>query len=388
MVERDNELKGTTFTISVLHLSDGNPDRIRQLLEAKVAQAPQFFNCAPLVLNVERLEAIPDFEQLRELVESEDFVLVGITGARDEAMKTAAKAAGLAVMVSGKSRKAEPEPTPPAPEPKPVEAAPVPPVPAPVEASKVHVGPVRSGQQIYAAGTSLVVLGVHRDGGFSEYAAVPAKNAWPIPDDIPDKHAVMVEPFTIAANVTGQANPIEQDVALVYGAGPMGLVTVQALKGVYKVKQVIVVDRIDERLKMAQRSGADWVLNNGERSLQAALDEKGIKPTLIIDAACHPSILQEAITLASPAARIVLMGFSSEPSHIVQQGITGKELAIFSSRLNANKFPVVIDWLKKGLIDPEKLITHTFDYHHVTDALELFEKDQRQCCKVLLTFGQ
>lgn len=159
MVERDNELKGTTFTISVLHLSDGNPARIRQLLEAKVAQAPQFFNCAPLVLNVERLEAIPDFEQLRELVESEDFVLVGITGARDEAMKTAAKAAGLAVMVSGKSRKAEPEPTPPVPQPKPVEAAPVPPVPAPVEASKVHVGPVRSGQQIYAAGTSLVVLG-------------------------------------------------------------------------------------------------------------------------------------------------------------------------------------------------------------------------------------
>ena len=154
MVERDNELKGTTFTISVLHLSDGNPARIRQLLEAKVAQAPQFFNCAPLVLNVERLSDIPDFEQLRELVESEDFVLVGITGARDEAMKTAAKAAGLAVMVSGKSRKTDPEPAAPAPDP--VEAAPV---QAPMEPSKVHVGPVRSGQQIYAAGTSLVVLG-------------------------------------------------------------------------------------------------------------------------------------------------------------------------------------------------------------------------------------
>ena len=154
MVERDNELKGTTFTISVLHLSDGNPDRIRQLLEAKVAQAPQFFNCAPLVLNVERLSEIPDFEQLRELVESEDFVLVGITGARDEAMKTAAKAAGLAVMVSGKSRKTDPEPAAPAPDP--VEAAPV---QAPMEPSKVHVGPVRSGQQLYAAGTSPVVLG-------------------------------------------------------------------------------------------------------------------------------------------------------------------------------------------------------------------------------------
>ncbi len=236
--------------------------------------------------------------------------------------------------------------------------------------------------------TSLVVLGVHRDGGFSEYAAVPAKNAWVIPDAIPDKHAVMVEPFTIAAQVTGHVTPTEQDVVLVYGAGPMGLTTVQALKGVYNVKQVIVTDRIEERLAMAEKSGADWVINNGKTSLQEALEEKGVKPTLIIDAACHPSILQEAVTLASPAARIVMMGFSSEPSQIVQQGITGKELSIFSSRLNANKFPVVIDWLEKGLIDPDKLITHAFDYHHVTDAIELFEKDQRQCCKVLLTFGE
>jgi septum site-determining protein MinC len=156
MVERDNELKGTTFTISVLHISDGKPERIRQLLAAKVAQAPQFFNCAPLVINVERLADIPDFEQLKELVESEDFVLVGITGTQNEAMKTAAKAAGLAVMASGKSRKAE----------LPLESAPIPaPVievkaaPAPLVPSKVHVGPVRSGQQLYAAGTSLVILG-------------------------------------------------------------------------------------------------------------------------------------------------------------------------------------------------------------------------------------
>ncbi|WP_378080168.1 septum site-determining protein MinC [Aeromonas bestiarum] len=156
MVERDNELKGTTFTISVLHISDGKPERIRQLLAAKVAQAPQFFNCAPLVINVERLTDIPDFEQLKELVESEDFVLVGITGTQNEAMKTAAKAAGLAVMASGKSRKAE---LPPERAPIPAPVIEVKAAPAPLVPSKVHVGPVRSGQQLYAAGTSLVILG-------------------------------------------------------------------------------------------------------------------------------------------------------------------------------------------------------------------------------------
>ncbi|MGY3893010.1 septum site-determining protein MinC [Aeromonas enterica] len=156
MVERDNELKGTTFTISVLHISDGKPERIRQLLAAKVAQAPQFFNCAPLVINVERLTDIPDFEQLKELVESEDFVLVGITGTQNEAMKTAAKAAGLAVMASGKSRKAE---LPPERAPIPAPVVEVTATTAPLVPSKVHVGPVRSGQQLYAAGTSLVILG-------------------------------------------------------------------------------------------------------------------------------------------------------------------------------------------------------------------------------------
>ncbi|MDF3830529.1 MULTISPECIES: Zn-dependent oxidoreductase [unclassified Pseudocitrobacter] len=235
--------------------------------------------------------------------------------------------------------------------------------------------------------TSLVVLGVHRDGGFSEYAVVPAKNAWVVAPTIADHHAVMVEPFTIAANVTGQVEPRKEDIALIYGAGPMGLTTLQALKNVYQVKQVIVVDRIDERLAMAEKNGADWVINNSTLSLPSLLEERGIKPTLIVDAACHPSILQEAITLASPAARIVLMGFSSEPSTVVQQGITGKEISIYTSRLNANKFPVVLEWLEKGLIDPDKLITHRFNYKQVIEAIELFEKDQKSCCKVLLTFN-
>jgi L-gulonate 5-dehydrogenase len=260
---------------------------------------------------------------------------------------------------------------------------------------RVTVDPVISCGQCYPCSvgkpnvcTSLVVLGVHRDGGFSEYAAVPAKNAWPVPDSVSDNHAVMVEPFTIAANVTGQARPREQDIALVYGAGPMGLTTIQVLKRVYNVHKVIVADPIPERLQMAQQNGADWTINNKEQPLAQALEKQGIRPTLIIDAACHPAILAEAIALASPAGRIVVMGFSTEPSLVPQQGITGKELTIYSSRLNANKFPLVLEWLGKGLINPDQLITHQFAFEHVVDAITLFEEDRKRCCKVLLTFNK
>lgn len=234
--------------------------------------------------------------------------------------------------------------------------------------------------------TSLQVLGVHRDGGFAQYSCVPAKNAHVIPDDISDEFAVMIEPFTIAANVTAHLKPTDKDIALIYGAGPMGLTSVQVLKGVYNVKQVIVVDRIPERLAMAQRCGADKVINNTSLSLSEELEKLNVRPTIIIDAACHPSILQEAINIASPAGRIAIMGFSNAPCEIIQQGITGKELSIFSSRLNADKFPQVIEWLEKKQIDPSQLITHRFDYQDVVAAIETFEKDQKNCCKVLLTF--
>jgi threonine dehydrogenase-like Zn-dependent dehydrogenase len=45
-------------------------------------------------------------------------------------------------------------------------------------------------------------------------------------------------------------------------------------------------------------------------------------------------------------------------------GVTGKELSIFSSRLNAHKFPVVLAWLEQGLIDPEALITHVLNIRY------------------------
>lgn len=230
--------------------------------------------------------------------------------------------------------------------------------------------------------STLQVIGVHRDGGFSDYAVAPAANAYRLPDNIPDRLASLVEPFTIAANITAYLQPQPQDTALIYGAGPMGLTAIQVLKGVYGVKRVLVVDRLPERLQLAMENGADRTFNNADIPLAAQLE--GVQPTLIIDAACHPSILAEAAALASPAARIGLLGFSGEPSTITQQSLTSKELSLFTSRLNSKRFPQVISWMEQGLIQPEKLVTHYFPLHDIEQAMTLFEKDPRTCCKVIL----
>ncbi|MGY4303159.1 L-gulonate 5-dehydrogenase [Bradyrhizobium sp. USDA 4369] len=232
----------------------------------------------------------------------------------------------------------------------------------------------------------LAVLGVHRDGGFSEYACVPAENAHLLPDSVGDDKAPLVEPFSIAANITDHARVFAADIALVYGAGPIGLTVIQVLKHVYGVKELIVTDRIDARLDAARHNGADRVINTAQAALPAALVDAGVKPTLIIDAACHPSILAEAIEIASPAARIGLLGFSAEPSTIVQQKVTAKELAIHASRLNSGKFAKVIDWFASGTLQPERLITHRFGIDDYATAFDTFEHNQTECCKVQLIF--
>ncbi|WP_455814351.1 Zn-dependent oxidoreductase [Pseudomonas graminis] len=233
--------------------------------------------------------------------------------------------------------------------------------------------------------SELQVIGVHRDGGFSEYAIVPAANAYVLPEAIPDTLASLVEPFTIAANISAFLKPVPDDVALIYGAGPMGLTAIQVLKGVYKVKTVIVADRLEERLTMARANGADQALNNSITPLAEQLN--GVQPTLIIDAACHPSILSEAAALASPAGRIGLLGFSGEACTLTQQSLTSKELSLFTSRLNSHRFPQVIAWMEQGLIQPEKLVTHTLPLSQIEQAMTLFEKDPRSCCKVIISMN-
>jgi L-gulonate 5-dehydrogenase len=234
----------------------------------------------------------------------------------------------------------------------------------------------------------LQVVGVHRDGGFSEFLCVPAPNAHVVPAAIPDADAATLEPFAVAANVTSRTGVFPGDRALVYGAGPMGLMVLQVLKGVYGI-HVVVADRIGERLARAATCGADAVVDTGREPLIEGLRRAGTEegPTLVVDAACHPSLLEEAVRVAAPAGRIGLLGFSPEPSALSQQEMTRKELSLFSSRLNCAMFPRAIEWMRKGQLKPERIVSHRVPLLEMREAFALVEGDSRATSKVLLEVG-
>lgn len=159
------ELKGSLFTLTVLHLFQLDRLAIERHLVEKVKQAPSFFNNTPVVIDLEGMADSPDgldFNGLYELLRAHGMVPVGIRNGTP-IQQAAARLAGLPGLPESRvnSGAKKPDRT------------------GPASRSRIINHPVRSGQQIYAPDGDLIVLGavsagaeVIADGNIHIYGAL------------------------------------------------------------------------------------------------------------------------------------------------------------------------------------------------------------------------
>ncbi|MGI3746023.1 MAG: Zn-dependent oxidoreductase [Janthinobacterium lividum] len=233
--------------------------------------------------------------------------------------------------------------------------------------------------------TRLQVIGVHRDGGFSEQVCVPAENAHRLPDSMALSHAALVEPYSIALNVLDRMQPHPGDSLLIYGAGVIGLTLVQMARAL-GLTDITVTDVIDARLETARALGASRTLNGKAVDVEATMREltDGEGVPLIVDAACIPALMPQMVRLASPAGRIGLLGFNAVPSDLVQLEMIKKELTLVGSRLNNRKFPRVIELIASGKLHVQEMISHRVSFDEMPAAIDLIENHPEQTRKVLV----
>src|SRR4051794_10954414 len=221
-----------------------------------------------------------------------------------------------------------------------------------------HCYPCRAGRPNVCS--NLEVLGVHRDGGFRDHVVVPQANCVRVPDNVPIELATLAEPFAVAANVLSRTGIGPEDIVLIYGAGTVGLTVLQVacLHGA----RCIISDIDAARLERARGYGAAVTLDPRTGSVPDAVrgENDGLGPTVVIDGAGIPALLEEACRVASPAGRIGLLGFSPAPCNVSQQQIVAKELTLVGSRLNRRFIPQVIEWMAAGRLQPTEMITQTF----------------------------
>lgn len=234
---------------------------------------------------------------------------------------------------------------------------------------------------------NLAVRGVHIDGGYREYMAVPEGDCYPIPDFLSDVDAVMIEPTTIAVQACSRAQLESEDDVLLIGVGALGSSLLRIIK-LFTPHSIIVSDIDDAKLREALSNGATYAINSRREDMVARAKELtgGYGPTVTFDAACVKGSLIGACQAAGNASRVITMGFSIAPDEINQFVITSKELDVRGSRLQNRKFGEVIQLINDGKVDLRGAVSHTFNFLDAQKAFDFVNSGDPSIRKVALTF--
>ncbi len=244
-------------------------------------------------------------------------------------------------------------------------------------------------------------------GGQAEYVKISPRLRWsiiPMPAEIGYEEASTTEPLATALHAVNLAlrsqkrehfelpsspsDPTGQETIVIFGAGIIGLGILQILKAVTKAK-VIMVDISARRLAMAQRLGADVIINareedpckrimdmTGAMELRYVSEPIGMVDT-VFDCAGAPrelmgqAPLRQAITMVRPGGKIVIVAFFEKPLEIEITDIVAKNISLHGSiEWSKDEFSQAFELIRSGKIDRKALITHEFTLNNVKEAYE------------------
>lgn len=229
------------------------------------------------------------------------------------------------------------------------------------------------------------MLGHHVDGGYAEYIAIPARNAIPLPDEIPfEQGATLMCASATAFHALSKGRVKAGETVAIFGIGGLGLSAIQLAKALGAV-EVYAVDIQQDKLELASEYDAipidarrvDAVeeirkLTKG-RGVNVALEMIGLRKTM-----------EQAIDSVSNLGRAVMVGMNQQPISInTYLQVLGKEAEIIGSNDHLlNELPVLVDLALRRILDTSRVVSQVIplDAERINqrlDDLENFTKDVR-----------
>lgn len=232
----------------------------------------------------------------------------------------------------------------------------------------------------------LAVRGVHIDGGYQEYIAVPEADCYLLPDSLSDEDAVMIEPTTIAIQSCTRAQLEKDDMLLILGAGALGSTILKIARQM--CDHIIVADILDNKLEAAKENGAKYTIHVLKEDLEEKVREytNGRGATVSIDASGTSDSLMKLLRATGNAGRVMVMGFSTAPIEINQFLITSKELDVRGSRLQNKRFGDAIRLIQEGKLDLKGSVSHTFPLTKAQEAFDFVDSRDPSIRKIVLMF--
>jgi L-iditol 2-dehydrogenase len=210
------------------------------------------------------------------------------------------------------------------------------------------------------------------DGAFAEYVVVHEAFAHPVPEIISDDAAALLEPLSVGIWACTKARVSAGDRVLITGAGPIGLVSVQAALA-FGATEVIVSDVNPARLALAKDLGATEVVDARETTLS----DLPRPPGVLLECSGHAPAISDAIRALDRAGRAVLVGMGGDEVPLPVSVVQERELQLTGTFRYAGTWPTAIALVAAGRIDLDRLVTGTYRLDQAEDALTAGRRDQR-----------
>ncbi len=229
----------------------------------------------------------------------------------------------------------------------------------------------------------LSVISIDRDGGNAEYILVPESSCMPLPDDLSyEAGALLVDMLGTPYRALKRVNLLPGDAVGIFGAGPIGLTALLVAKR-YGMR-VVSIDLNEYRLAMAERLGANEVIDPRREDVLQAIDEwtagRGLDAAL--ECVGAEVTTQQALAAVREQGTVALVGVSTQVTVNPWEQFIKKEVTMFGSRnFNVREYGEMVALVQRGL--PIKdIVTHRFSLQRAEEAFEVFGSGQ--CSKIII----
>ncbi len=209
-------------------------------------------------------------------------------------------------------------------------------------------------------------------GILAPYALHPAAFTYKLPDNVSFEEGALVEPFAIGMQAAAKASITPGDVAVVIGAGTIGImVALAALAG--GCSKVIISDVSEHKLNIAASYNGVEPVNVAEASLEAAVNAQTDNwgADIVFEASGNPKVYDDMIKAVRPGGTLVLVGLPPDRVPFNVNNAIAKEIRIETVFRYANVFDRALALIASGKVDLKPLISETYVFE---DAIAAFDR--------------
>ncbi len=225
------------------------------------------------------------------------------------------------------------------------------------------------------------------EGCLSEYIVMPEGSLFPLREGSPYDWGVFSEPLSIGTYAVNLAGDMKGKKIAVLGAGPVGMSVLLPARA-YGAEAVYVTDKIDERLDLAQKSGAAGGWNPDREDIVAEImkEEPG-GMDLVFECCGKQEAIDQAVQLLKPGGKIMIIGIPEfDTWRFPVDDFRHKEIAVQNVRRQNGSVQEALDLIETGRVKADPLITHHYPFEKTQEAFDLVAGYRDGVMKAIIHF--